>query len=28
MLKFKDQGVFRGQCFLECHGKAHSPLAY
>lgn len=28
MLEFKDQGVFRGQCFLECHGKAHSPLAY
>jgi cytochrome c553 len=27
-LEFEDQGTFRGQCFLECHGKAHSPLSY
>jgi predicted CXXCH cytochrome family protein len=27
-LKFTDQGRFRGQCFLNCHGKEHSPLRY
>jgi ribosomal protein L40E len=27
-LEFEDQGVFHGQCYLECHGKAHSPLSY
>jgi ribosomal protein L40E len=28
-LEFEDGlDVFRGQCFLECHGKAHSPLSY
>ena len=28
LLKFEDQGVFRGQCYLQCHGKQHSPLSY
>jgi hypothetical protein len=27
-LEFQDQGVFHGQCFLECHDKQHSPLSY
>ncbi|MHC4475455.1 MAG: cytochrome c3 family protein [Planctomycetota bacterium] len=27
-LEFEDQGVVEGRCFLECHGKAHSPLSY
>jgi hypothetical protein len=27
-LEFQDQGTFHGQCFLECHGKQHSPLSY
>jgi len=27
-LQFEDQGVFRGRCYLECHGKNHSPLSY
>ncbi len=27
-LEFEDLGVFHGQCYLECHGKEHSPLSY
>lgn len=28
-LEYEDgPGVFHGQCYLECHGKAHSPLSY
>ncbi len=27
-LEFQDLGVFRGQCFLKCHGKEHSPESY
>ena len=27
-LQFTDQGMFRGQCFLNCHGKEHGPLRY
>jgi len=27
-LEFEDLGTFRGQCFLECHGKKHSPKEY
>jgi len=27
-LEFEDQGIFHGQCFLECHNKQHSPLSY
>ena len=27
-LEFEDQGYFRGQCFLECHDKKHSPKKY
>jgi len=27
-LAFEDTGVFRGQCFLTCHGRAHSPAEY
>lgn len=27
-LEFEDLDVFHGQCYLECHGKQHSPLSY
>jgi predicted CXXCH cytochrome family protein len=27
-LEFEDQGTFHGRCYLECHGKPHSPLSY
>ncbi len=27
-LEFVDTGIFHGQCFLECHGKRHSPEEY
>jgi ribosomal protein L40E len=27
-LEFQDQGVFHGQCYLECHGRKHPPLSY
>jgi len=27
-LAFEDTGVFRGQCFLTCHGRVHSPAEY
>jgi len=27
-LYFEDQGTFRGQCFLNCHGVAHAPKNY
>ena len=27
-LEFEEQGVFHGQCYLDCHGKKHSPLSY
>jgi predicted CXXCH cytochrome family protein len=27
-LQFTDQGNFRGQCFLNCHGKEHDPERY
>lgn len=27
-LEFEDMGDFRGQCFLECHDKEHSPKDY
>ncbi len=27
-LQFVDQGKFRGQCFLNCHGKEHNPERY
>jgi predicted CXXCH cytochrome family protein len=26
--EFEDLGTFRGQCFLECHNKTHSPEEY
>ena len=28
LLRFEDQGLFRGRCFLECHGAKHSPHEY
>lgn len=28
MLKFEDQGLYKGQCYLTCHGKNHNPLSY
>jgi predicted CXXCH cytochrome family protein len=28
-LEYEDgPGIFQGQCYLECHGKTHSPLSY
>jgi predicted CXXCH cytochrome family protein len=27
-LEFRDMGSFRGECFLSCHGVAHSPKSY
>jgi hypothetical protein len=27
-LEFEDLGLFRGQCYLECHNKKHSPKDY
>ncbi len=27
-LEFIDDGRYRGQCFLECHGERHSPEEY
>jgi len=26
--EFEDLGIQKGQCFLQCHGKQHSPLGY
>ncbi len=26
--EFRDTGLFRGECFLSCHGKNHSPERY
>ena len=28
VLKFEDQGLFKGQCTLMCHGKSHNSLGY
>ncbi len=28
LLKYESTGHFQGQCFLECHGKKHSPKRY
>ena len=27
-LRFEDEGLFRGLCYLECHDKKHSPKSY
>ena len=27
-LYFEQTGTYRGRCYLNCHGKMHSPLAY
>lgn len=27
-LEFRDTGMFSGECFLSCHGVAHSPMRY
>ena len=27
-LEFIDNGVYRGACYLTCHGKDHNPLSY
>ncbi len=27
-LEFEDLGTFRGQCYLKCHNKEHSPVEY
>lgn len=26
--EFRDSGLFRGECFLSCHGRNHSPERY
>ena len=28
LLQFEDQGTFRGQCYLTCHGEDHDPKDY
>lgn len=28
LLKFEDQGLYHGRCYLTCHGKSHNPLSY
>ena len=28
LMMFEDLGVFRGQCYLSCHGKDHDPEEY
>lgn len=27
-LEYRETGRFNGQCFLNCHGKIHNPIAY
>jgi hypothetical protein len=27
-LEYEDTGLFRGQCFLTCHGSLHNPTRY
>jgi len=26
--RFDDQGLYRGRCYLTCHGENHNPLSY
>ena len=28
ILKFEDQGLYHGRCYLRCHGENHNPLSY
>ncbi|MDQ7086333.1 MAG: cytochrome c3 family protein [Acidobacteriota bacterium] len=28
ILRFEDQGTFKGRCYLTCHGKNHNPKGY
>lgn len=28
ILRFDDQGLYKGRCYLTCHGKNHNPLSY
>jgi hypothetical protein len=28
VIRFEDQGRFRGRCFLTCHGEGHNPKSY
>jgi predicted CXXCH cytochrome family protein len=28
LLKFEDQGLYHGRCYLTCHGENHNPLSY
>jgi predicted CXXCH cytochrome family protein len=28
ILRFDDQGLYRGRCYLRCHGEDHNPLSY
>jgi len=27
-LKYENMGIFKGRCYLTCHGKNHNPLSY
>jgi hypothetical protein len=27
-LEYEDLGLFRGRCFLTCHGMHHNPASY
>jgi predicted CXXCH cytochrome family protein len=28
ILRFDDQGLYHGRCYLTCHGENHNPLSY
>jgi len=28
ILRFDDQGLYKGRCYMTCHGKNHNPLSY
>jgi predicted CXXCH cytochrome family protein len=28
IIRFDDQGLYRGRCYLTCHGENHNPLSY
>jgi predicted CXXCH cytochrome family protein len=28
ILRFDDQGLYHGRCYMTCHGKNHNPLSY
>ena len=28
ILRFDDQGLYKGRCYLTCHGENHNPYTY